>query len=380
MTIKIICRRYIPGEAWTNRVLAYAKGFAEQGADVELCYLISDKKRSNYSINIPGVTVYDFWKKDISLVRKCRLFSLICNVIRCRRHLCRTDVAFVYGAEAYLVELALSKTRNVFAEITEHPYMKGNNNTDLSCSKIRRLKKLSGLFVISHALRQYFIEQGIDKEKVHVSNMFVDTHRFMGLKKVGCNKYFAYCGVISTYKDGVDILINAFKIFHETHPDYELYIIGRFETCVVQKELELLTNTLKIADSVVFTGQVSPEKIPQLLSNAQALVLARPDNLQSRYGFPTKLGEYLATGNPVIVTNVGEISAYIEDRVNGILVPPGNVEAFACDMAWVVEHPEEAAIIGRNGQLLSLSKFSYKTQCERVFGIMHNCSKLCHHD
>ena len=46
------------------------------------------------------------------------------------------------------------------------------------------------------------------------------------------------------------------------------------------------------------------------------LVLARPDNIQAKGGFPTKLGEYLATGNPVVVTKVGEIPNYLIDGVN----------------------------------------------------------------
>ena len=200
--------------------------------------------------------------------------------------------------------------------------------------------------------------------------MFVDTNRFEGVKRNIREKYFAYCGVVSKYKDGVDTLIKAFSKVHTTHPDYKLYIIGRFESEEVRNDLESMTVSLEIADSVVFTGQVLSEKMPPLLTNAQALVLARPANLQSKYGFPTKLGEYLATGNPVIVTDVGEIGTFLKDRENAVVVPPDEVNVFAEGMNWVIEHPEESEAIGRKGQELARTEFSYNTQCEKVLNII----------
>ena len=376
MRILIICRRYIPGEAWTNRVLAYAKGFAEQGSEVKLCYLIGDKKRSPYEISILGVEIVNFWRQDGLLSRKSRYVSLFVNLYRCRQYIQPTDCVFVYGVESYIAKMALQKTKCVYGEITEHPFMAGSNEKQsLPKSRVKLLARLQGLFVISRSLNDYFVQNGIEEQKVHISNMFVDAGRFEGHKTTVDEKYFAYCGVVSKYKDGVDSLIKAFSQFKMSHPEYKLYIIGRFESDEVRKELEAMTEALEVAGSVIFTGQVLPEKMPSLLSNAQALVLARPNNVQSRYGFPTKLGEYLATGNPVIVTNVGEIGTFLRDRENAIILPPDDVNSFAYGMAWVVNHPEEAAQIGRKGKELAQTEFSYKTQSKKVLDIMLNYSK-----
>lgn len=378
MRILIICRRYIPGEAWTNRVLAYARGFAELGAEVKLCYLIGDKNRNRYKIDIPKVEVVDFWLQDGFLGKKNRYFSLLRNILRCKRYIQPSDCAFVYGVESYIAKMALKKTQYVYGEITEHPFILGSNEkAKLPNSRLELLSKLKGLFVISQSLKQYFVDSGIPEEKVHISNMFVDTNRFEGVKRKIREKYFAYCGVVSKYKDGVDILIKAFSKVHITHPDYKLYIIGRFESEVVRNDLESMTESLKMADCVVFTGQVLPEKMPSLLTNAQALVLARPANLQSKYGFPTKLGEYLATGNPVIVTNVGEIGLFLKDRENAIVVPPDDIDAFANGMTWVIEHADEAFNIGQKGKELAKKEFSYKSQSEKVLDfILRTCNSI----
>lgn len=228
MRILIINRRYIPGEAWTNRVLAYARGFAEQGCEVHLCYLIGDKKRRHYSITIPGVKVVDFWEKDGALARRSRYISLLVNLIKCKHYIQSTDCVFVYGVESYLAKVALKKTKNVFGEITEHPFMSGSNGKRLlSKHRGQLLKRLEGLFVISNSLKDYFVQNGIGEQKIHISNMFVDTNRFDGSKLANTEKYFAYCGVVSKYKDGVDTLLEAFCTFHQTYPEYKLSLVSR---------------------------------------------------------------------------------------------------------------------------------------------------------
>lgn len=381
MIIKLICRRYIPGEAWTNRVLAYARGFAELGVNVKLCYLISDKKRSKYEINIPGVEVINLWEEDGFLGKHNRYISLFRNLFRLKHYIQPSDSVFIYGAESYLVKTALLKTDNVYVEITEHPFMRGSvENVQLSFTKKKLLKRVKGLFVISKSLKSYFIQNGVEESKIHISNMFVDTNRFNIIKQETSEKYFAYCGVVSIYKDGVNTLLKAFSEFVQKYPDYKLYIIGRFESPLVQEELFRLTASLRISESVIYTGPVEPTKMPELLINSQALVLARPNNLQSKYGFPTKLGEYLATGNPVIITDVGEIGDFIKSSENGIVVPPDNPQLFSESMKWVVEHPQEGKMIGMSGKLLANNEFSYKTQCRKVFDIIINSSKIDKHD
>ncbi|MBR3449321.1 MAG: glycosyltransferase family 4 protein [Bacteroidales bacterium] len=357
----------------TNRVLAYARGFAEYGADVKLCYLISDKQRNKYEIRIPGVEILNLWESDGFLGKQNRYVSLLVNILRLKQYIRPNDCVFVCDGESVIVNAALLKTDNVYVEITEHPFMTGSfENTRLSYSKRRLLSRVKGLFVISKSLKHYFIKNGIKSQKIHISNMFVDINRFNLVKSIITEKYFAYCGVVSIYKDGVDSLLKAFSEFVESYPGYKLYIIGRFESSQVKEKLLQLTESLRISSSVVFTGLIDPVRIPELLINAQALVLARPNNLQAKYGFPTKLGEYLATGNPVIVTNVGEVGNFIKNYESGIVSPPDNPSAFSQCMKWVVDNPDEAKRIGLTGKALANNEFSYRTQCKMVLDVLES--------
>ena len=106
--------------------------------------------------------------------------------------------------------------------------------------------------------------------------------------------------------------------------------------------------------------------IPQLLFNASILALARPDNLQAKNGFPTKLGEYLATGNPVVVTKVGEIPNFIKHMINGLLAEPDNPVDFAEKLCWIVENPIMAQNIGAKGKELISNAFNSLAQSKKA--------------
>lgn len=367
-------RRYCPGEAWTNRILAYAKGFAEAGENVVLYYIITDKRRTKPDINISGVKVVNLWESDGPLARKFKVLSFLKNLLCFPRMVKKGDKLFVYGGYEYQLRMALKvKTKaKVFCEITEHPQIFGPSKSAKRANdrKIKMLKQLDGLFVISNSLKQYYIEQGIPKETIHVINMFVDTGRFRGLVKQSTEKYIGYCGAVSYDKDGVDCLIKAFAIFHQKHPDYLLMIIGKGISQRVIPELKQMAVNLGVAGLVKFTGKVAPEKMPQLLYDASILALARPNNLQAQNGFPTKLGEYLATGNPVVVTSVGEIPLFLVDKENAFLAEPGNPEDFANKLCLAADDYEQAIQIGHRGKVLSEDAFNYRTQARKALRFM----------
>ena len=148
--------------------------------------------------------------------------------------------------------------------------------------------------------------------------------------------------------------------------DVKLYIIGNGAGSDDLEKLKAQVSRLNLEGKVVFTGKVHRDDIPQYLCNASALALARPSGLQSHGGFPTKLGEYLSTGNPVAVTNVGEISSYLADGVNAFIAEPDSVEAFAEKLDFILSNAAIAAKVGLTGREVVLSTFTYKVQSKRI--------------
>ena len=203
--------------------------------------------------------------------------------------------------------------------------------------------------------------------------MIVDSARFENLEKApSSNQYIAYCGAATNNKDGVDELIKAFSVFSKKHKDIFLYIIG-----VPPKEGEKgnnreLARMLEVEEKIVFTGVVPSSKVPQILKNAIALALDRPDSQQAKYGFPTKLGEYLLTGNPVVITKVGDIPSFLKDGESACMAPPNNPYAFAEKLCWIVENPAEAERVGINGKEVVLKCFNAETETQKLIKVIQN--------
>jgi glycosyltransferase involved in cell wall biosynthesis len=113
-------------------------------------------------------------------------------------------------------------------------------------------------------------------------------------------------------------------------------------------------------------GGRSRGELVSYLIHASILVLARPLCRQSQAGFPTKLGEYLATGKPVLVTKTGQIATYLEDNYSVFLAPPDDIESFAERIRYILTHEDEATEVGRQGRDAAIRYFDYKENGARI--------------
>lgn len=336
-------------------MLGYANAFVKFGYDVSMIVSLHCvipeylKQKIHFVVVQESIRRFDF--------------STSKNFLKAIKENCKSDdIIFFEGLPLYLPLLKL-KHYNAFAQITEIPFF-GRRPTFLqiigNAVRLIGARKLKGMVVISQGLKEYYISKGVNQ--VEVINMFVDASRFEHLQKQSTEKYLAYCGTISLIKDGVDILIKSFSIFHKSHPDYKLNLIGLFESKYHEEAVKSLIKQYQLEDSVICTGSMLPEELADCLINASILALARPNNDQARYGFPTKLGEYLCTGNPVVVTKVGEIPIFLHDRQNAVLAEPDSVESFAEKLDWVATHYAEAKLIAEEGMKLVHKEFSSEYQ------------------
>lgn len=198
--------------------------------------------------------------------------------------------------------------------------------------------------------------------------MTVDFERFklsypfpIGFKK----PYIAYIGSMADVKDGINILIDAFASIVKSYPHYHLYLVGgwHYDT---PKHLNLIAK-YNLTDKVFWLGELPREKIPAVLQHANLLVLPRPDSRQAQGGFPTKLGEYLASGIPVCTTSIGEIPVYLVDGVSAYFAEPGSVESFARAMDRALCDPVKAQQVGLEGKKVAEKYFNNDHQAKLLY-------------
>jgi glycosyltransferase involved in cell wall biosynthesis len=260
---------------------------------------------------------------------------------------------FVYFSYTKIFKIPLVHT------LDEYPWVLINQGRYFSFYRNIYIKYFyllfNGFIVMTKVLIDYYKKLSKKDSIFFHFPMTVEFERFKNKSQDYVDDYIAYCGADkSGRKDGIDVLVKAFKIVKSKLPKLKLYIIG-----IVHPDIKELVKSLNISEDVIFTGLVTRDDIPILLSNAKALCLARPNNLQAEGGFPTKLGEYLATGRPVVVTDVGEITDYLTDGRDVFIAKPNDANNFAEKLLYVFENYEEALLIGTEGQKTCRKHFEY---------------------
>ncbi len=230
------------------------------------------------------------------------------------------------------------------------------------------LKELDGFILMTKTLLNHYKKFSNQKLKLLHLPMTVDLDRFSKNLPVpdGFEQpYIAFVGVMDDAKDGVKILIDAFAKIHNQFPAYKLYLIGawNYDTPNHQK----LINHYGLQNKVFWKGEFYRNEIPAIIKNAFLLTLPRPDSKQAQGGFPTKLGEYLATGNPVCATRVGEIPAYLVDGESVYFAEPGSINSFTIAMERALNNTEEAMRIGIKGREVAEKHFNKDIQSKILY-------------
>ncbi len=228
-----------------------------------------------------------------------------------------------------------------------------------------RTRFFDGLIIMTQSLIDFHIKYKGKNTKIVKIPMTVDPARFENCI-TNNSKYLGYVGGLNCKKDGLDILIKAFALISGDFPDYNLKIAGSSNIVSEIEYLENLVKELNISNRVHFVGALSRVEIPIFLLSATILILARPKSKQAEGGFPTKLGEYLISGKPVIVTKVGEIPDYLKDKVDAYLIKPGNVKELAEKMEKILTNPDEAEKVGQRGKQTAINYFDYKSHSIRL--------------
>lgn len=194
--------------------------------------------------------------------------------------------------------------------------------------------------------------------------MTVEEDRFVCLSKreTELGRYVGYCGNMRE-DDGVSILIRSFAKIASKYPDVKLALAGSSPDVQAQKKL---VEHLNIVRQVVFLGRLSRDEVPQFITDAEVLALASPLSIRASATMPCKVGEYMCTGNPVVVTGQGEVFKYLRDGDNSYLATPDSVDDFASKMDYVLSHPEEARAVGERGRQSAVVDFGSAAQAKRI--------------
>jgi glycosyltransferase involved in cell wall biosynthesis len=154
------------------------------------------------------------------------------------------------------------------------------------------------------------------------------------------------------------------------HKDIFLEMIGNGVDLEQCKQLAEVDSALKA--NVMFTPFLFGSDYFNRIASASCLVLIRPYNKINEANFPTRLPEYLATGNPVIISSVGDIEQYATHGMNAHIIDSVSEETLSQAIITLSRDPKYCEKLGLNGQKLAATTFSVGYNGKKIVSFIHS--------
>ena len=218
------------------------------------------------------------------------------------------------------------------------------------------LRRATAVVVPSGFLQQVFAKWGVDS--IIVPNI-IDLSRF---NPADTNPHSPHVIVTRNLEDIYDIptAIQAFARIRRVHPVARMTIAGSGPR---RADLERLCHDLGLSNAAVFTGRLDNDAMASLYRSAT--VMLNPSLVDN---MPISVLEALASGVPIVSTNVGGVPYVVRSGETALLVPPRDPEAMADAALRIIE---DRALAGRlaTAGLADVRQYTWERVRVRLFQV-----------
>lgn len=230
------------------------------------------------------------------------------------------------------------------------------------------------VIVVSNATREFCRVLGVPDHKMEVIPNGVDLSKFnpavdgsqmrarLGLK----SESLVVSATRLVRRKGTHYLVAAFLKVRKSLPDAKLAIAGKGPEAA---NLRAQIRELGIEDSVFMLGALPHGQVAELMAAANVFVL--PSIVESS---PFTLLEAMGVGVPVVCPGAGGVSEIIEDGINGLMVPPANVDALTNAITRILNDKQLAKRLRRGGLKIVREKFSWERAARQTLELYE---KVC---
>lgn len=246
----------------------------------------------------------------------------------------------------------------------------------------RVLKKAKAIIAISKGLKDLYVSYAGDVRKIHIAHDGVSLAQFDQLpakqearKNIGIPLDARVVGYVGKYKTmgegkGVDELLEAFAAVLPEVRDAQLMLVG-----INANEEETIRTQLrkfKIQETKVRLVQHVPQPmIPMYLAACDTLVMNYPKTEHyATYMSPLKLFEYMASGVPIVTTDLVTVREVLTEQ-EALFVAPDDSHALAATLARVLHEPGAYAKVGENARE-RVKKYSWEARARNILESIKN--------
>ncbi|MFO7965287.1 MAG: glycosyltransferase family 4 protein [Desulfobacterales bacterium] len=224
----------------------------------------------------------------------------------------------------------------------------------------RVTRSFSRLITVSESAKKDIAEDfRISQDRLSVVPNGINTALFRPLAHVKRRKNrFIVTNSADTPLKGLKYLLAAMEKINRKRP-VSLVVVGQPKK---DSGITKLVRRLGLTDSVTFTGRIGDEEFVRQYAMATAAVVP---SVYEGFGLP--VGEAMACGVPVISTTGGALPEVVGNA--GLLVPPADADALAGAMQLIMDQPEYAEKLGKDGYRRVQEHFTWKKAAEKTVDV-----------
>jgi glycosyltransferase involved in cell wall biosynthesis len=156
----------------------------------------------------------------------------------------------------------------------------------------------------------------------------------------------------------VALFIDAMAVVHRARPDVRAVIAGEGP---LEPALKAQAANLQLGDLVHFAGYVEQRELPAWYRAADVFALSSDfDNS------PNVLLEAMASGLPVVATNVGGVPDFLDVPAGGAVVPQGDATSMGTRILDLLGNESRRREAGAFNRQRAATKFSWRTSAEQL--------------
>jgi len=175
-----------------------------------------------------------------------------------------------------------------------------------------------------------------------------------------------YAGHLYPWK-GPDVLLAAL----ERLPDVRALMVGGLAGEPDLGRVRALADRT-VPGRVEFAGQVDPPRVAALLRQADVLALPNtPGRVSAAYTSPLKLFEYMASGRPMVASDLPALREVLRPDANAVLVEAGDAGALAAGLARVLADAGLAARIAAQARE-DVRAWTWDRRAERIDALLES--------
>lgn len=168
----------------------------------------------------------------------------------------------------------------------------------------------------------------------------------------------------SIYHDnGIEELIEAFHLISKKYPQCKLLLAGRVFPHY-QGIFEELIQPIK--DRLILIGQFSPLDMPKLYGKIDISIMLYRRTEFFRNVTPTKFFDSIASGIPLVMSDIGGLKRIIEKHNCGVIVDETDPEDICEGAGKLIRDPGLRKTLAENGLRLARERFNWEVEAQKL--------------